>query len=374
MPMSNILLHKEFDSGVTGVSNLFIDTYMKDANDAELKIYLYLLRMTSSERAFTISDIADCFNHTERDVVRSLKYWEQNKLLKLDYAEDGTVMGINLLTPSAERRRRREDSSSNLAPVISMVPEIKETEKVTERTVEKETVKVAKPDYTTADMAEFSSNPDTAGIICLAEQYFTRTLSPADIKNLMFINKELHFDFDMMDVLLEYCASQGCKTPAAISKIALGWHEQGIDTPSKAKKRLSAYDKTIKSVMKALGKNTVPTAKEVEFINKWTITYNFSEEVIFAGCERCVMGADTHRFEYADGIFTKWYENKLVTLSDIEEYEKNYRSGKTVSSKQVSFTDNKSAKSSSAKGSKKNDYSGFLKADYDFEALEKSIL
>ena len=47
-----------------------------DANDAQLKIYLYLLRVTGAGLTTSISDMADQFNHTEKDVVRALKYWE----------------------------------------------------------------------------------------------------------------------------------------------------------------------------------------------------------------------------------------------------------------------------------------------------------
>ena len=67
----------------TVLSNCFIDTYMADANDAQLKIYLYLLRMVNAGQNTSISDLADLFNYTEKDIIRALKYWEKKKLLKL---------------------------------------------------------------------------------------------------------------------------------------------------------------------------------------------------------------------------------------------------------------------------------------------------
>lgn len=50
---------------------------MKDANDAQIKVYLYLLRMMTAGLTTSVSDIADKFNHTEKDVLRALKYWEK---------------------------------------------------------------------------------------------------------------------------------------------------------------------------------------------------------------------------------------------------------------------------------------------------------
>ena len=53
---------------------------MKDANDAQLKVYLYLIRMMNANLPTSVSDIADKFNHTEKDVLRALKYWEKKRL------------------------------------------------------------------------------------------------------------------------------------------------------------------------------------------------------------------------------------------------------------------------------------------------------
>ena len=41
--MSPLKIYKENYSDATVISNRFIDEYMKEANDAQLKIYLYLI-------------------------------------------------------------------------------------------------------------------------------------------------------------------------------------------------------------------------------------------------------------------------------------------------------------------------------------------
>ena len=75
--MAQFKVYQENYSDVTVVSNIFIDEYMKEANDAQLKVYLYLLRTMSAHLPTSVSDIADQFNHTEKDVLRALKYWEK---------------------------------------------------------------------------------------------------------------------------------------------------------------------------------------------------------------------------------------------------------------------------------------------------------
>ena len=62
--MGSITLTGDGDVQITVLSNLFIDEYMKDANDAQLKVYLYLTRMLQAHAPVSVSDIADRFNHT----------------------------------------------------------------------------------------------------------------------------------------------------------------------------------------------------------------------------------------------------------------------------------------------------------------------
>lgn len=75
--MAKLTIYKDDYIESTAISNYFIDRYMKDANDAQLKVYLYLLRMVHANMSFGVSDIADKFNHTEKDVLRALRYWEK---------------------------------------------------------------------------------------------------------------------------------------------------------------------------------------------------------------------------------------------------------------------------------------------------------
>ena len=84
MSMPRLTIYKDSNINFTAVSNRFIDEYMEGANEAQLKVYLYLLRMLGANQATSVSDLADKFNHTEKEIIRSLKYWEKRKLLSMD--------------------------------------------------------------------------------------------------------------------------------------------------------------------------------------------------------------------------------------------------------------------------------------------------
>ena len=84
-------LHNGSSSGVTIISNIFIDYYMPRANGEFVKIYLYLLRsLQSGDTALDLAAVADVFDCTESDVLRTLRYWENQKLVVLAGAGYGS--------------------------------------------------------------------------------------------------------------------------------------------------------------------------------------------------------------------------------------------------------------------------------------------
>ena len=93
--MADIMLHTTSNTGFTCVSNSFIDDFMKDANGEYVKVYLYLLRcLTRDGFEFSISQLADCLDHTEKDVMRAFTYWEKVGLLRLEYSADNELSGV----------------------------------------------------------------------------------------------------------------------------------------------------------------------------------------------------------------------------------------------------------------------------------------
>lgn len=343
--MNHIALYKEDKAGLTGISNLFIDTYMKDANDAQIKTYLYLVRAQSANLPVCISEIADTFNHTEKEVIRSLQYWERMNLLKLDYDKEQNITGIRLL----ELQPETPVAARTLAPIVSLVPAEQN---------ESRGCAPLKPSYSADDIRLQKQNTEFCALLCIIEQYLGKPLSIADVKSILYIHKELEFSSDLIDTLLEYCLERGKKELRYIEKTAVAWYESNIRTAQQARKNTQNYDKTVYTVMKALGKSNTPTAKEVDYINKWRNTYGFSTEMILECCERTVLATDTHRFEYADGILSNWKKQNLTSVANVLEADRSFRQSKATA----------------PKASADNSFNRFMRTSYDFDALEKEIL
>lgn len=349
--MNRLTIYQDNYADSTVISNRFIDEYMKDANDAQLKIYLYLIRMMSSNLSTSVSDIADTFNHTEKDVMRALKYWEKNKLLSLDYDESKTLTGIHLQDLS----KKNQAEIVPLAPVVSIVP--KQTAPAAETMSDKPAFE--KPSYSPDQLKEFKNREETAQLLFIAESYLCKPLTPSEIKSILFFSDVLHFSDDLIDYLIQYCIDRGKKDFKYIEAVAVNWAQSGVTTAKQAEKFAYKYDKTVYAIMNALGKSGSPTLKELEFIKRWSKEYGFAPDVIFTACERTVLATDKHRFEYTESILANWKKAGVHHKSDIQKLDDQYR---------------RQRETAVPKAASSNKFNQFQQNSYDFDALERDIL
>lgn len=391
--MAPLTIYRDSDINSTAVSNLFIDEYMGGANDAQLKVYLYLLRMMNAQLATSVSDIADKFNHTEKDVVRALKYWEKQELLDLNYDEDKNLVGIHIKELSAEKTvGRRAKTAATFVPM----PTVSSAEQPRDRGCsagmpasmrsETEAVELSpaadsaskpsadmeaasryeKPVYSADQLSEFRNRQDTAQLLFIAESYIGKPLTPSEVKSILFFTDTLHFSEDLIDHLLQYCVERGKKSFRYIEKVAVSWAEEGITTPEQAQAVSAGYDKRVYSIMRALGKSSVPTDAELSFINRWTMDYAFSSDIIFEACQRTVLNTDKNRFQYADRMLTMWKEQNVQSTADIIKLDEAFRRGRKIAGR--------TADADSTSRKPVNRFNQFTQNTYDFEALEKKLL
>lgn len=349
--MSHLTIYQDNYTDATVISNRFIDEYMKPANDAQLKIYLYLIRMMSARLSTSVSNIADIFNYTEKDVLRALKYWEKNHLLTLDYDEAKNLTGIHLLdlnAPSDSARDFATPQSDCIVPISS--------KQGTVAKVVSEEDPYEKPVYTLDQLKDFKSDESASRLLFITEQYLKKTLSANEMKSILFISDKLNFSEDLIDYLIQYCVDRGKKDLRYIEKVAVNWAQSGITTPKQAESYAHKYDKTVYDIMKMLGKSTMPTQTEVAYINRWTKEFAFESDVIGAACDKTVLATDKHRFAYADSILSNWYKAGVHHINDIQALEENFKQNKT------------------SRLPSGNKFNQFMHNQYDFEALEKELL
>ena len=386
--MARLRVYRETTTDSTAVSNYFIDEYMPGANDAQLKVYLYLLRMLSAGLTTSVSDMADLFNHTEKDVIRALKYWEKKELLELDYDTLGNLTGIHLLDFTTKSEASDSENTRNLSlsrmetpipPAVQIAPapatQVTPTAQVTPATQVAPAAQAAtvaqgipvqneaaykKPNYSASQLQAAKDSLLTREFLFVIESYVQKPLSPAEMRSVLFFKDVLHFNDDLVYYLFEYCLGRGKKDFKYIEKVAISWAEEGISTPEEAQKRAGKYDPKVYTIMNELGKSGTPTPIEVEYISRWTDEYGFSIEIIIEACKKTVLATDKNRFDYAEGILSNWKRQNIRDREDIAKADSTHQ--KRVASARTGTL-----------GSS-NKFNQFAQTEYNFDELEKKLI
>ena len=372
--MGRVTISSNCGEDSTYVSNIFIDEYMQDANDAQIKIYLFLLRMMSANLPTSVSHLADKFNHTESDVIRALKYWEKKGLISLEYDTSQNLTGIHMEDIIAKSKinygRRKNDALAR--PVLAPAP--MDQEKYTES---QETDVPKKPSYSATQLRAFKQS-EGSNILFVAEQYFGRPLNTNEMTTLYYIHDELSFSDDLLDYLMQYCVDNHKNDFRYMEKVAINWNQKGIQKPEQARAEIFKHDSDILTIMQALGMENPPTPKEGSFIQKWRRELGFSMEIILEACERTVLATQRGRLKYCDAILRSWHKENVSTREDIARLDADHTAdlAKKRSKASVSSIDTKLrlGESSIRSGADQKRFIGFQQNTYDFVELEKKLL
>ncbi len=300
---------------VTIIPNSIIDKDMLDANELQLKVYLYILRNTSAGNSVQISSMADHFNETEKDIARAIAFWEKRGVFNCSSC------------PASDK------------PAVPCV---------------------SKDDFQT-----LTDKQDFKELTFVAETYMGKTLSKTDLDTLLFIKENLNFSNELIEHLLEYCAERGKKSFKYVQTVALSWSKEGITTPEEAQINTAKFSQRIYAVMNALGKKSEPTNTELNYINRWYEQYGFEADVILEACRRTVLATDRNRFSYCDKILSSWFASGVHHTTDIGRADASYQTQKkqseSIPRKVPSYVAN-------------NPFLHFKQSDTDYDALEKELL
>ncbi len=319
------------------LSNEFVDVHMSKANGEFVKIYLCFLRLLRDTESGKVpsSAIADRLNLTEKDVVRALRYWENEGLLVFSGSEafvqkagsapekikeepdtDGKE-ALPLAEKAAASSKDYYVASAN--PILAEVPEQPSRER----------------------FEELEKKEEVRHLNFIAEQYFHRMLTRKDLETIVFVYDSLRFPYELVDYLLEYCADLGKTSARYVLTVANRWHEEGIRTSEAAKLLEARYQKSQQQyyeILRFLGiTGRLPIAREKELMDLWLNDFGFSLEIIQAACERTILATSRPTLSYAGKILSKWHDAGVKTVEDVKvldfERQKSTRAARTPRAK-----------------------------------------
>ncbi|MEF9941744.1 MAG: DnaD domain protein [Lachnospiraceae bacterium] len=329
--MKTVTLHNHCQRNSTLIDNEFIDKYMIKANGEYVKVYLLLLRhLNDPSTSLSISQMADCLENTEKDILRALKHWVATGLLTIEYDESGNISALGI---------------GNSAPIIPAKPVL---------TVVPEQIPTVK---------QLKSRKELKQLLFVAEQYLGKTLSKTDVETITSFYDDLQFSAELIEYLIEYCVEKGHKSMHYIQTVALAWSDEHITTVTDAKVNSSEHNKSCYAIMKAFGiTGRGPATTELDFMNKWNDEYGLTLDIIIESCNRTIQSIHQPSFEYADSILKNWIAHNVHHITDINQLDLDYKKERELKKKTV------------PKIPSKNKFNNFEGRTYDMDALEQQLL
>ena len=350
--MGTFLLKNHFQGSYTSVENVFIDEYMAKANGEFVKLYLYLLRhLQAKDAALSLSDIADRFEDTEKDILRAIRYWASQGLLTIEEHPDGSIASITISSRISAPAMTGDTVSQ--APVISHDAREHSTTDVN--------ISASSGEAPTS-LSSFRNRRELKQVLFVAEQYLGKTLTRSEMETITYFYEDLGFSCDLLEYLIEYCVGKGHTSMHYIRQVALNWADKGITTVQEAKSESSSHNKDYYRILQAMGiQNRAPGTVEIEYMTKWSSVFGFTTEIILEACHRTIGQIHQPSFEYADRILENWHTKGLHSLEAITAADE-------------AFKQNRAEKKPAPKRPSKAASTFPQKRNYDYDALEEQLL
>ena len=314
--MSEINLNVTVNTNATIISNAFIERFINDANASHIRFYLYLMYYSKNHRSFSISNACDFLDDSERDVIRSINYWEKQGVFKVTRTDKNTITAISISDPSISDY---ENEASTPAAGETKTKEIKAEEINPEDVITNEPLSL----FTYIEEEETGCDFDLKQVIAAAGKYAGRTLSGSEIDFICDLNEKLGFSAELISYLYEYCCLTREKSRFSyIQKVALAWAEKNIKTVEAAKNEAETFNKENSLVMKSFGLTRLPGVSEKQYIDRWFHEYKMSEEMVAEACDRALLALNKPSFSYADGVIKKWFAKGIKDLHGVAEDDK----------------------------------------------------
>lgn len=358
--MSNFTLLSTAESGVTVITNRFVDEYMPRANGSFVKVYLLLLRCLQNNKLETsVSYLAEVLDETEKDIDRAIRYWEKEQIISVVRSDKTTISSIQFSMPKETKMDTTvKENSPELPPVVEESVSIAKTT-------------IHKPNYSDAQIKQLTDMEEVKWIMNTVERLLERLLKPADIQLVLFLYESVGFSAELIFYLYEYCISKNKKNVSYIEAVAISWAENGINTVEKAEETTSAYSNNYNAVNKAFGLNRAPGTIEKRYMHRWFHEYGFDIHIIEEACNRTMLATSKPDFKYADKILETWKKNGVSSLKDIAALDEVHAKKNAINAANKLTA---ATKQPTASTNKFNSFPQRKYSDEDFLSMEQRLL
>ena len=268
----------------TNLPDIFFTEYLSQTNSDYIKVYLYMIFLSKYGKEIKINDLSKKLELDFKVIQDSIKYWEDLQLI----------------------------TKKNTGYIINNLQEI-------------ELHKLYKPvvSLSSEDLQKTAQNQRRAKAIeNINNQFFQGIMSPSWYSDIDLWFKKYVFDEEVMVALFRYCFNRSALHRNYIQTVADAWAKNNIKTFNDLEIYYEKQDKLnilYKSIAKKLGYNRQLTQYEQAYIEKWSIDYGFSFEIIEIALKKTTSKANP-TFDYLDKLLTDWHDRGFKTQDEIQNF------------------------------------------------------
>lgn len=268
----------------TQLPDIFFTEYLSQSNGDYIKVYLYIIFLSKYGKDVKINDLSKKLELPLKTIQDAIKYWEE----------------LNVIT------------KKNTGYIINSLQEI-------------ELHKLYKPKVSLSSDAikETAQNQYRAKAIeNINNEFFQGIMSPSWYTDIELWFKKYCFDEEVMIALFRYCFNRSAMHRNYIQAVADAWHKNKIQTFSDLDKYYEKQEKLnvlYNSIAKKLGYVRKLTQYEEAYIEKWSVDYGYSLDIIEIALKKTTSKTNPN-FDYLDKLLTDWHERKFKNVNEIQAF------------------------------------------------------
>ncbi|MTI66273.1 MAG: DnaD domain protein [Firmicutes bacterium] len=305
--MSFLIETTDIDLGDTSIENIFINDFMPMANGTYVKVYLLGYKYANdNDPSIKVNNetIAKHLNIPLEDVLNAWEFWERKGIIKkiknkedknhnysIEFLNLKQLYINNVIKPNAKQTKAKESSYDK--PYVCSPQDLVEANKI----------------------------PSINEMFNEIRIVIRRHLNPNEHKKILEWVYNYNMSTDVIVEAFKYSSEKRNKRNISyVHGIIKNWYDDGITNIEQLQEYFGQRDvryQRYNRITKALGIQGNVTDAHRRLIDKWFDEWNFTMEVILRACDETIK-IQQPNLKYVNGILSKWHEEDIKTLEDIE--------------------------------------------------------
>lgn len=261
--------------GYTVIDNTFLNEFLPSATGDDVKVYLYGLNLCANPNTEdnNLDTITKVLSLTEKEVIRAFEYWQEMGLVQIVSDDPFSVRYLPAKKYSGGTKIRNKEK-----------------------------------------FADFNKQ--------IQEIITGRMIQPNEYNEYYSLIETYHFEPEAILLIAKYCTH--LKSPSIsypyILAVARTFADENLKTFEAVEKKFVEQERSadeIEQVLALVGTARKADIEERNMYLKWTKTFGFTHGVILAVAKTLKKKGG---FAKLDGLMTKYYEMKLFSIQEIEDF------------------------------------------------------